>query len=101
MKPITQRQAMLTALAARGMGCKEIAGEVGIAVNTVRATLQQARERTNSKSITHLVAKALSRGWITPLCLALALSMVMDTGTDKLRVTARVRLTRTTTRLEA
>lgn len=101
MKPLTQRQATLTALAAQGMGSKEIARELGIAVNTARVTLQQARERTDCRNTAHLVAKALSNGWIKSLCLALALTTAMDTGTDKLRVTASIRLTRTTTRLEA
>lgn len=85
MKPITQRQAMLIALAARGMSCKEIAREMGIAVNTARVTLQQARERTDCRTVAHLVAKALSSGWIAPLLLALLVGSISPT-TEALRV---------------
>lgn len=103
MKPLTQRQATLTALAAQGMGCKEIARELGIAVNTARATLQQARERTDSRNTTHLVAKSLINGWIKVACLALALCLLMGTGDfDKMRrPVARIRVQRSTTHITA
>lgn len=103
MKPLTQRQATLVTLTARGMGCKEIAREMGIAVNTARVMLQQARERTNCRNAAHLVAKAISSGWINPvptMVLALALGLVFTGSDDQLRNTARLRIQRSHQRWE-
>ncbi|NIC05228.1 sigma factor-like helix-turn-helix DNA-binding protein [Billgrantia bachuensis] len=99
MKPLTKRQAILVTLTARGLGCKEIAREMGIAVNTARVMLQQARERTECRNAAHLVALALSKGWIPPLPvlltgLVLALA-AGGGGDDQLRNTARIRIQRT------
>lgn len=102
MKPITRRQATLISLAARGMSCKEIAREMGIAVNTARVTLQQARERTNCRTVTHLVAKALCNNWIPPLPVLVAglvLALAAGGGDEQLRNTARIRIQRNQTHL--
>jgi DNA-binding CsgD family transcriptional regulator len=76
MNNLTPRQAALTALAAQGLSSKKIAAIAGIAESTSRVTLQQARERIGAKSVAHLVAIAISRGWIAPLLLAITVSAI-------------------------
>lgn len=76
MNNLTPRQAALTALAAQGLSSKKIAVIAGITESTSRVTLQQARERIGAKSVAHLVAIAISRGWIAPLLVALMVSAI-------------------------
>lgn len=93
MKPLTQRQAELTGLLAQGMSAKEIAGQLGIAVTTAQTTLQQARERVGAKTVAHLVAISISRGFINVLCLVLIVSMLVQTS-DAMRRMGSKRPTR-------
>ena len=86
MNNLTPRQAALTALAAQGLSSKKIAVIAGITESTSRVTLQQARERIGAKSVAHLVAIAISRGWIAPLLLAITVSAISpDVHMQRLR----------------
>lgn len=99
---LTKRETEVVALLAAGKTCDEIAGVFSRSVLTVRTQVKTACQRVEARNATHLVAKAISGGWIKVICLTLALTTVMDTGTDKLRVTARVRVMRPNySRLEA
>lgn len=88
MNALTPRQTEVTRLASQGLGCKEIAASIGITVNTARVTIQQARERVGAKTVAHLIAIAISRGWIAPLALAL---MLADLHSMSLRARQPVR----------
>ena len=98
----TKRQTQIIELLAQGNTAEQVADSMQRSVATVRHHIVLACERLDARNTAHLVAKALSNGWIKSLCLALALTTVMDTGTDKMRVTARVRVMRPNySRLEA
>lgn len=95
MTTLTPRQIELTNLASKGMDSQGIADTVGIKVNTVRITLQQARERVGAKNIAHLVAISLRKGLICTLAVA------MLTGTDDgLRRTSKTRIVRRVEQVE-
>lgn len=89
MITLTPRQIELTNLASKGMDSQDIADAVGIKVNTVRITLQQARERVGAKNIAHLVAISIRKGLI---CLV---AVAMLTGTDDaMRRSGKTRIAR-------
>ncbi|RUR38511.1 helix-turn-helix transcriptional regulator [Vreelandella populi] len=95
MITLTPRQIELTELASKGLDSQDIADAVGIKVNTVRITLQQARERVGAKNIAHLVAISIRKGLICMLV------VTMLTGTDDgLRRSSKTRIVRRVEQVE-
>ncbi|MBI2846784.1 MAG: response regulator transcription factor [Chloroflexi bacterium] len=62
--PLTERELEILKLAARGMGNKEIAMELGISVPTVKAHLVNIFNRMGVGSRTEAVLQALRKGWV-------------------------------------
>jgi DNA-binding CsgD family transcriptional regulator len=58
---LTGREAELLAMLAVGLAPKEIAGQLGISVWTVRAHLSNARKRTGARTTGELIARAKRR----------------------------------------
>ncbi|MDR5858186.1 helix-turn-helix transcriptional regulator [Halomonas eurihalina] len=71
---LTKRQAEIVSRLADGMTAEEIAISLCRSVLTVRTQVKQACQRTNARNTAHLIAIAISRGWIAPLALALMLA---------------------------
>lgn len=67
----TRREAELLAGLAAGLTQKEIAKRRGVAPATIKSTAEAAYYRLRANRATDAVAKALRRGWIAPLLLAL------------------------------
>ncbi|HET8789952.1 MAG TPA: helix-turn-helix transcriptional regulator [Modicisalibacter sp.] len=93
MNQLTPRQATVASLHAQGMDSKQVAEALGIAVNTARVTLQQARERVGARNVAHLVAISISKGFIQTLCIALVVSSLLSPF-DAVRSKTSLRLTR-------
>lgn len=62
--PLTKRQLQLIAMAAQGQTIASIAEELHITTGTAQAILDRARESTDARNITHLVALCLAAGFI-------------------------------------
>lgn len=75
------------------MSAKEIADQLGVAVTTAQTMLQQARERVGAKNVAHLVAIAISKGFINVLPVLLIVAMLANHG-DALRRSGVKRPTR-------
>lgn len=84
----TRREAELLAGLAAGMTQKEIAKLRGVSPATIKSTAEAAYYRLRASRATDAVAKALRRGWIAPLVLAL---MIADLNGQTLRVRQPVR----------
>lgn len=92
---LTKRQIQIVELLAQGLTAEEVADKLCRALPTIRRHLQLAYERVDARNTTHLVAKAISQGWIQALCLALAVSITATPSIDKMRrPTPRVRMQR-------
>lgn len=90
---LTPRQAQVVELHAQGMTGKEVARELGVAVGTAQNILAQARERIGAKTVAHLVAISISKGFIQTLCLALTLAMLVGAD-DGIRNRVKQRVVR-------
>lgn len=90
---LTKRQSEAVTLTAQGMSAKQIADQLGIAVTTTQKMLAEARERVGAKTVAHLVAIAISKGFINVLCLVLIVSMLVQTS-DAMRRMGSKRPTR-------
>lgn len=64
-EPLTYRQLEMVALVANGFTHQEIARKLLLSDNTVRNTLADARERTNTNNLMHLVALCVAAGYIS------------------------------------
>jgi len=62
---LTEREMRILSLAARGIGNKEIAGELGLGRRTVEANMGRILRKMGAKSRTTAVVAALKRGWVT------------------------------------
>lgn len=58
---LTRRQFQFLEDRARGLSYKEIAHRRSVSILTVKNSLSLARQRTDAKNITHLVAMMVSR----------------------------------------
>lgn len=72
--PLTKRQSEIVWLLANGATAEQVAGHVHRSAATVRRHVLLACQRTNARNTAHLIAIAISRGWIAPLALALMLA---------------------------
>ncbi|MDT8895452.1 LuxR C-terminal-related transcriptional regulator [Halomonas sp. I1] len=71
---LTKRQAEIVSRLADGMTAEEVATSFCRSVQTVRTQVKLACHRANARNTAHLIAIAISRGWIAPLALALMLA---------------------------
>lgn len=71
----TLREAETLAGLASGMTQKELAKARGVSPATIRSTAEAAYYRLKAQRATEAVAKAMRRGWIAPLAVALALAV--------------------------
>ncbi|MBW5802016.1 response regulator transcription factor [Halomonas elongata] len=71
---LTKRQAEIVSRLADGMTAEEVAESFCRSVLTVRTQVRHACQRANARNTAHLIAIAISRGWIAPLALALMLA---------------------------
>lgn len=95
---LTKRQQQVVSLLAQGNTAEQCGEAMHRSVATVRRHVILACERVGARNAAHLVAKAISAGWINPIpamLLALILSLCADGTTDKARYTARIRIQRT------
>ena len=67
----TRREAETLACLASGMTQKQIAKLRGVSPATIKSTVEAAYFRLHASRATEAVAKAMRRGWIAPLLLAL------------------------------
>lgn len=74
---LTKRQTEIVELLANGLTADEAARKLSRAVPTVRRHIQLAYERVGARNTPHLVAIAISRGFIKALCLSLTLAMLV------------------------
>lgn len=99
---LTKRQVQVTNLVAHGNTADQCATEMHVSVTTVRSHIVNACSRVGARNAAHLVALALSKGWIPPLPVFLAgivLALAAGGGDDQLRNNARLRIQRTQTQL--
>lgn len=64
--PTTRQREVLTLLAS-GLTERQVARQLGVAYDTVRAHVEQVRERLRVNNVTAAVALAIMRGWINPV----------------------------------
>lgn len=95
----TQREAEVLAGLASGLTQKELARARGVSPATIRSTAEAAYYRLQAQRATEAVAKAMRRGWIAPLLLALAVS-AMAPQQPAQRVRQPVRIVRQVRRVE-
>ncbi|WFM72921.1 LuxR C-terminal-related transcriptional regulator [Halomonas sp. CKK8] len=79
----TRREAELLAGLAAGMTQKEIAKLRGVSPASIKSTAEAAYYRLRANRATDAVARAMRRGWIAPLALAL---MLADLSGEGLRI---------------
>ena len=60
-----EREIEVLRLVAKGMGNKEIAGELSISIRTVQAHLVNIFNKLNVSSRTEALVRALKEGWVT------------------------------------
>ena len=96
----TRREAELLAGLAAGMTQKEIARIRGVSPSTIKSTAEAAYYRPRANRATDAVARAMRRGWIAPLLLALVVSGINPSAeTVRHRPPMRTRTQVTTSRL--
>lgn len=71
---LTKRQIEIVSRLADGMTAEDVAASYCRSVHTVRTQVKHACQRTNTRNTAHLIAIAISRGWIAPLAMALMLA---------------------------
>ena len=64
VKPLTERESEVLALAGQGFTDGDIARLLGIGSGTVRTHVRHAREKLGARSRTEAVARALLLGWL-------------------------------------
>ncbi|WP_251976749.1 response regulator transcription factor [Salinicola avicenniae] len=72
----TAKQAQVMAGIAAGMTQKEIAKLRGVSPATVKSTVEALYFTLHAQRATDAVAKAMRRGWIAPLLLAITISAI-------------------------
>jgi len=72
----TRREVETLACLASGMTQKQIAKLRGVSPATIKSTVEAAYFRLHAQRATDAVAKAMRKGWIAPLLLALIVSAV-------------------------
>lgn len=85
---LTHRQSQIVQLLAQGNTAEQCAAALHRSVTTVRRHVVLACEKTQARNTAHLIAIAISRGWIAPLALAL---MLADLHSMSLRARQPVR----------
>lgn len=95
----TLREAETLAGLASGMTQKELARARGVSPATIRSTAEAAYYRLQAQRATEAVAKAMRRGWIAPLLLALMVSAIAPQQPAQ-RVRQPVRIVRQVRRVE-
>lgn len=68
---LTRRQTQIVHLLARGETAEQVAHQIHRDAGTIRRHVLLARKRVHAKNTAHLIAIAISRGWIAPLMLVL------------------------------
>jgi len=63
-RPLSRRECEVVQLVSLGHTGPEIAEELGIAHDTVRTHVRNAMDKVGARSRAHLVAKAMSEGWL-------------------------------------
>ncbi|MCE8042475.1 helix-turn-helix transcriptional regulator [Halomonas daqingensis] len=99
---LTKRQQQVVSLLAQGNTAEQCGEAMHRSVATVRRHVILACERVGARNAAHLVALALSKGWIPPLPVlltALVLALAAGGGDDQMRNTARIRVQRPQTQL--
>jgi len=64
---LTHRELEVLKLTARGMSNRDIAGELGVGLRTVKGHLEGIFDKMGAKSRTEAVLEALKRGWVSLL----------------------------------
>ncbi|QTP60902.1 response regulator transcription factor [Billgrantia antri] len=86
----TVREVQVLAGLAAGLTQKEIAKLRGVSPSSIKSTAEAAYYRLSANRATDAVAKALRRGWIAPLLVALVVG-AMNPTSEALRVRQPVR----------
>lgn len=71
---LTHRQSQIVQLLAQGNTAEQCAVAMHRSVTTVRRHVVLACQKARARNTAHLIAIAISRGWIAPLALALMLA---------------------------
>jgi DNA-binding NarL/FixJ family response regulator len=64
--PLTPRELDMLRAAARGLGNKQIAAELGVSSRTVQTHLTRVFGKLGVSSRTEAVLEAIKRGWVRP-----------------------------------